>query len=315
MLCTRVYPYLVAALCLVGGETAGHAATISYADAVTTLASSCGEDIRKLCRGVSLANNDIGRCLTEKVAEVSPQCTTTLADVTASIELRRRAQSIVARECRNDAENLCQGVVPGEAHILHCLIAASRATSRECEHVITDAGWRAQPDGRPGLSSQQIIGGLQAAAGAAASIDPALLAQEARENVNRERGATLPAWNQLSGLPQLTVEINFEYDSIAIVPDSYRAVGLIADALHNPILLGNKFLIVGHTDATGKREYNLHLSQRRADAIKDALSTTFAVPADTLFTVGVGEEEPIDPAHPDASINRRVQIFNIRQVE
>jgi hypothetical protein len=57
------------------------------------------------------------------------------------------------------------------------------------------------------------------------------------------------------------------------------------------------------------------ISDRRADAIKQVLSTTFAVPADVLFAVGVGEEQPIDAAHPDASINRRVQIFNIGQVE
>jgi len=35
-----------------------------------------------------------------------------------------------------------------------------------------------------------------------------------------------------------------------------------------------KFLVVGHTDATGKREYNLNLSQRRADAIQEVAQVT-----------------------------------------
>ena len=45
----------------------------------------------------------------------------------------------------------------------------------------------------------------------------------------------------------------------------------MADALYSPYLQGYKFLIVGHTDAKGTREYNLKLSQQRADAIRDAL--------------------------------------------
>ena len=165
------------------------------------------------------------------------------------------------------------------------------------------------------LSESQIIGGLQAAAAAAPAIDPAVLAQEALANVGRKPGTALPAWSQLAGLAQLTVEINFEYNSVAIVPESYRAIGLMADALHHPILLPYKFLIVGHTDATGDAKYNLGLSQKRADAIKEALSTTFAVNPNRLFTVGVGAEEPIDPAHPDAGINRRVQVINIGMVK
>ena len=142
-----------------------------------------------------------------------------------------------------------------------------------------------------------------------------MLAQEALANVGRKPGAALPAWSQLAGLAQLTVEINFEYNSVAIVPESYRAIGLMADALHHPILLPYKFLIVGHTDATGDAKYNLGLSQRRADAIKEALSTTFAVNPNRLFTVGVGAEEPIDPGNPDAAINRRVQVINIGLVK
>jgi outer membrane protein OmpA-like peptidoglycan-associated protein len=165
------------------------------------------------------------------------------------------------------------------------------------------------------LSESQIIGGLQAAGAAAPAIDPAVLAQEALANVGRKPGAALPAWSQLAGLAQLTVEINFEYNSVAIVPESYRAIGLMADALHHPILLPYKFLIVGHTDSTGDPKYNLGLSQKRADAIKEALSTTFAVNPNRLFTVGVGEEEPIEPAQPTAAINRRVQVINIGEVK
>ena len=123
--------------------------------------------------------------------------------------------------------------------------------------------------------------------------------------------ATLPNWSQLATLPQLAVEINFANDSDAILPESYRTIGLIADAMHNPTLRHFKFLIVGHASATGKAEHNLELSEKRANAIMVALTTTFAVPASQVLALGVGQELPLDTANPKAAINRRVQLINL----
>jgi outer membrane protein OmpA-like peptidoglycan-associated protein len=166
------------------------------------------------------------------------------------------------------------------------------------------------------LTEQQIVAGLQGLSAKAPAIDTALLAQQALAHVGKAPGTPLsPDWTALTKLPQLSVDVNFEYDSIAIVPESYRALGLMADALHHPLLLGSKFLIVGHTDSTGKAKYNITLSQKRADAIAEILSTTFGVPAKELFTVGVGSELPLDPSKPDAAINRRVQLINIGRAQ
>src|SRR5579885_2600806 len=96
-----------------------------------------------------------------------------------------------------------------------------------------------------------------------------------------------------------------------IKPSSYRTVGSIADALHNPILLGYGFLVIGHTDSVGGREYNIGLSQRRAEAIVAALVDPFGVNPAVLQPVGLGEEQLRDPAHPTAAVNRRVQLVNV----
>ena len=85
----------------------------------------------------------------------------------------------------------------------------------------------------------------------------------------------------------------------------------MAGALNNPYLQGYHFLIIGNTDAVGRREYNLKLSQERADAIRDALINPFGISATRLEAVGLGEEQLLDPAHPDAAENRRVQLINI----
>lgn len=116
---------------------------------------------------------------------------------------------------------------------------------------------------------------------------------------------------QLNQLAQINVEIEFDLNSAMIKPASYRTLGSIADAMHNPVLLGYKFLVVGNTDATGTREYNMKLSQERSDAVVSALSTTFRVDPRRLESVGLGQEALQDTKNPDAAINRRVQIFNV----
>jgi len=163
------------------------------------------------------------------------------------------------------------------------------------------------------LSNQQLISSLSQIAKTAPMIDPALLTQEANANVGKGV-AGQPSWSQLANLSQLLVEIDFENDSIAIEPKSYRTIGLIADALHHPNLMFYKFLVVGHTSSTGDAKHNLKLSQERADAITEALATTFAIPRNRLYSVGVGQEMPVDPADPKAAANRRVQLINLGRI-
>ncbi len=164
------------------------------------------------------------------------------------------------------------------------------------------------------LSRNEIINSLQ---GAQQKVDLTAdeLQKAALENIQKYPGAnapnTLPLADKLASLRQFNVEITFDFDSARIRPESYETVGLIADALHTPYLQGQTFFIVGHTDAKGAREYNLELSLKRAQSVREALVTTFRVPGDYLFAVGLGEEQLRDPSNPDAAINRRVQLINL----
>jgi outer membrane protein OmpA-like peptidoglycan-associated protein len=160
------------------------------------------------------------------------------------------------------------------------------------------------------LTHKQMIASLDRVDAAAPAIDIAVLAEQANANVGKGV-AELPDWDRLSKFSQLIVEINFDNNSIAIEPQSYRTLGLIADALHHPNLFRYKFLIVGHTSSTGDPKHNLKLSEQRAQAIRDALATTFAVPQYRLLFIGVGQEWPIDSANPKNAVNRRVQLINL----
>ena len=94
-------------------------------------------------------------------------------------------------------------------------------------------------------------------------------------------------------------------------PESYQALGRIADALVHAQLLPYGFLIVDHIEANGKRESNALLSQRRADAIRDVLVNTFKISAKRLQSLGLGEEQLLDAAHPTAPVNQQIQILTI----
>jgi OmpA-OmpF porin, OOP family len=119
---------------------------------------------------------------------------------------------------------------------------------------------------------------------------------------------------ELKGLPTFNIAIQFDVDTPIILPDSYEAVGRIADAFVNAPLLQYTFLIVGHSDSNGRREANVILSQRRADAIRDVLVNTFKISAKRIQTLGLGEEQFIDQAHPTSPVNLQIQIVTIGKV-
>jgi OOP family OmpA-OmpF porin len=124
-----------------------------------------------------------------------------------------------------------------------------------------------------------------------------------------------PISRELSKLPHIDLDIQFNPDTPVIRPGSYRTIARLADALTNPALMSYVFLVVGHIDANGRRDNNLLLSQRRAEAIRDALVMTFKVSAKRVFAVGLGEEQLLDANNPKAAVNQQSQIFTLREVE
>ena len=149
----------------------------------------------------------------------------------------------------------------------------------------------------------------------APDLDVAALRQQAVERIKSKADAAPikrpPVAAQLLKLPQFLADIQFDEDAAVIRPDSYRTLGRIADTFSHPSLLGYKFLIVGRTVSTGRRENNLMLSQRRADVIREVLVNTFKISSKRLQAIGLGEEQLIDAAHPAAAINQRTQVATV----
>ena len=156
---------------------------------------------------------------------------------------------------------------------------------------------------------------LAGSSDATPELDVAALRQQATERGKSKATAAPvnrpPLVPELLKLPQASIEVLFDPDSSIIRPGSYATLGRIADALTQPALLPYRFLIVGHTESGGRRDHNLIVSQRRADAIRDALVTTFKLSPKRLQSLGLGEEQLRDAAKPASPANRRIQIVNM----
>lgn len=124
-------------------------------------------------------------------------------------------------------------------------------------------------------------------------------------------GAPAPApVAQPEAKPTLSLLIQFDLNSARVKPESQQALANLAQALQSAALQGSKFAVEGHTDATGRSDHNLRLSQQRADAVRDILVTQ-GVTGQRLQTAGKGSSELANPAAPSAAENRRVRIVNL----
>lgn len=70
------------------------------------------------------------------------------------------------------------------------------------------------------------------------------------------------------------------------------------------------FYVVGHTDSRGEFDYNMDLSDSRAESVVEALITNYNVDANRLTSKGVGPLAPIatNDTKEGRSQNRRVEI-------
>ena len=106
-----------------------------------------------------------------------------------------------------------------------------------------------------------------------------------------------------------TTGICFDLNSAGIRPESNGVVKEIAAALtENPRV---RIRIIGHTSSDGTASANLELSQKRAAAVKDLLTSEYKIAADRIETDGKGQTEPIadNKSKEGRAQNRRVEFI------
>jgi len=79
------------------------------------------------------------------------------------------------------------------------------------------------------------------------------------------------------------------------------------------LLKNHRISIEGHTDDIGDEDYNLRLSEKRAQAVKQYLIANFSIAPDLLTVKGFGENRPIAGNNTSwgRAQNRRVEFVNL----
>ncbi|MDR3273666.1 MAG: OmpA family protein [Flavobacteriaceae bacterium] len=131
--------------------------------------------------------------------------------------------------------------------------------------------------------------------------------QQARDIQQSIPGATVERVGEGIKVTLSENAVRFEFDKAALTADAQQNIDkIIATFKQYP---DTNISIFGYTDSKGTDEYNLGLSQKRAQAVSDYLAS-HGIVADRLATKGLGKADPIGDNATDAgrALNRRVEF-------
>lgn len=145
------------------------------------------------------------------------------------------------------------------------------------------------------------------------------LAQEklAREAAEKKAAQALADLQKIAAVKQesrgmvitLSGSVLFPSNESTLLPGAMVKLNEVADALikGNP---DSNIVVEGHTDSQGKRDYNMDLGRKRADAVRDQLVQR-GVAADRIKSVGIGPDRPVaeNTTAEGRANNRRVEII------
>jgi OOP family OmpA-OmpF porin len=131
--------------------------------------------------------------------------------------------------------------------------------------------------------------------------------------VKKEQGKTVEEWksiNETSPTQSVNLKIEFDVNSYAIRPDSFKLLNELGKALASDRLREKTVAIKGHTDSDGSEAHNLTLSVNRAQAVKEYLVANAGIKADRIEVAGYGEALPLVPntSADNKQVNRRVEV-------
>ncbi len=130
-------------------------------------------------------------------------------------------------------------------------------------------------------------------------------AQEAYNRVDSLSGvvANLDNYKPLSD-----VSVTFGFDKSVLTKADRQQLDSFASTLTTA--RGYILQVTGGTDSVGDAQYNYQLSQRRADAVVNYLSTKYNVPPHKFYLIGIGKDQQVASDHTAAgrAKNRRVEV-------
>ncbi len=202
------------------------------------------------------------------------------ADAAAATEAKRQAELTAAREAQMKAEAAAQSAQQkAAAQLAAQQAAAEQAALQAKEQAARDEAARAQA--------------------ATAALRAQLL---------RQLNEVLQTTDTPRGLVVNMADVLFQTGKYALSQDAQLKLAKLSGIIQaHP---GLNLAIEGHTDTTGSSDFNMKLSQQRADAVREFLISQ-GLAADTITAKGMGEENPVADNSTAAGrkLNRRVEII------
>lgn len=140
----------------------------------------------------------------------------------------------------------------------------------------------------------------------ASGADQAVVSQDYSGQAEQAQPAAAPA-------PSISMNVQFGYNSADLTQAAVEQLNPLGEALSSSELSSYSFLLEGHTDSSGAADYNMQLSQRRAESVGNYLYQNFGIDPSSLNLVGRGEDALLDASNPSSPSNRRVSITTITQ--
>jgi len=137
--------------------------------------------------------------------------------------------------------------------------------------------------------------------------------QEQMQRLTRGIGVGSPTSAEevpaLEPVKTASVTATFELNSAELTGEAQTLLETVAEALNSQDLSAQCFQLAGHTCDLGDDAYNMDLSRRRADSVREFL-VSLGVDENRLVTTGYGETSPLVPnqTEVDREKNRRVDL-------
>lgn len=184
--------------------------------------------------------------------------------------------------------------------------AARLAEAAEAARLQGDEAALAAESARAEAAQARRIADAQSQAAALAKQEAALAASAA-ESLRARLGA-LQATRGAQGMQMTLDDVAFAPGQAALKPEARTGLDKLVEFVNGEP--ARPVRIVGHTDATGSANANQVLSQRRAEAVRDALVAA-GVDAARISAVGAGSAQPVagNDTPQGRARNRRVEVI------
>jgi outer membrane protein OmpA-like peptidoglycan-associated protein len=215
-----------------------------------------------------------------------------------------------SRKAEQDAQQLSKEtsdvILQKRERELRAARAEAEAKGREADQARAAAEARLRDAEAKARDAEQARAQVEAEAKARA-------AEQARSAALTKELSDLKAKQTDLGLVLTVGDVLFATGKAEVAAGGLRSIDKLAEFLKkNP---NRNLLIEGHTDNTGNEDFNLKLSQQRADAVRDQLVSRGIAP-ERITTKGYGPKYPAvdnDSAAAGRQQNRRVEVLVLNE--